>query len=477
MTKVSRQPAAVLDSFAPMDEERADRLLAESREVFPWKIVVLDDDPTGVQTVHGVSVYTDWEEDTVKAGFLEENPMFFILTNSRSFSRKTTEEIHELIAERVEKVGRETGRQYILISRGDSILRGHYPQETETLKRGLEKAGQLTFDGEIFCPFFPEGGRYTFGNIHYVKEGDVLTPAGLTEFAQDKTFGFQSSALPDYIEEKTEGRYRAEECICITLEDLRCFRIEKIEEQIQAAENFQKIVVNAVCYGDLKVFCVAFLRAVRRGKRFLVRSAAAFPKVLAGVEEQPLLTRADLVREEEANGGIVLVGSHVKRTTVQLECLRHSVRKPVFMEFDVNTWFRKGGLPKEQQIIVQRTEELISSGSTVVIYTSRKLLVPDTQDRDEILRASVEISNAITGIIGKLTVRPRFIIAKGGTTSSDVGTKALRVRRADVIGQVKKGIPVWMTGKESRFPGMPYIIFPGNVGEESDLRDIVEQLM
>ncbi len=258
---------------------------------------------------------------------------------------------------------------------------------------------------------------------------------------------------------------------------MRCFRIEKIEEQIQAAENFQKIVVNAVCYGDLKVFCVAFLRAVRRGKRFLVRSAAAFPKVLAGVEEQPLLTRADLVREEEANGGIVLVGSHVKRTTVQLECLRHSVRKPVFMEFDVNTWFRKGGLPKEQQIIVQRTEELISSGSTVVIYTSRKLLVPDTQDRDEILRASVEISNAITGIIGKLTVRPRFIIAKGGITSSDVGTKALRVRRADVIGQVKKGIPVWMTGKESRFPGMPYIIFPGNVGEESDLRDIVEQLM
>ena len=89
----------------------------------------------------------------------------------------------------------------------------------------------------------------------------------------------------------------------------------------------------------------------------------------------------------------------------------------------------------------------------------------------------MEISDAITGIIGKLTVRPRFIIAKGGITSSDVGTKALRVRRADVIGQVKKGIPVWMTGKESRFPGMPYIIFPGNVGEESDLRDIVEQLM
>ena len=96
---------------------------------------------------------------------------------------------------------------------------------------------------------------------------------------------------------------------------------------------------------------------------------------------------------------------------------------------------------------------------------------------EEKLQISVKISNAVTSIIGKLQVKPKFIIAKGGITSSDVGTKALRVKKARVMGQVKKGIPVWMTGEESKFPGMPYIIFPGNVGEVSTLKEIVEELI
>jgi uncharacterized protein YgbK (DUF1537 family) len=74
-------------------------------------------------------------------------------------------------------------------------------------------------------------------------------------------------------------------------------------------------------------------------------------------------------------------------------------------------------------------------------------------------------------------VRPGFIIAKGGITASDVGTKALRVRRATVMGQIKPGVPVWMTDSGSKFPHMPYVIFPGNVGETATLREAVENLM
>ena len=114
---------------------------------------------------------------------------------------------------------------------------------------------------------------------------------------------------------------------------------------------------------------------------------------------------------------------------------------------------------------------------TAVIYTSRQLLAPENMTPEEKLQISVKISNAVTSIIGKLSVKPKFIIAKGGITSSDVGTKALRVKKARVMGQVKKGIPVWMTGEESKFPGMPYIIFPGNVGEVSTLKEIVEELI
>ena len=79
-------------------------------------------------------------------------------------------------------------------------------------------------------------------------------------------------------------------------------------------------------------------------------------------------------------------------------------------------------------------------------------------------------------MVGRLTVKPRFLIAKGGITSSDVGVKALKVKRALALGQVKPGIPVWLTGAESKFPSMPYLIFPGNVGTVEELREIVELL-
>jgi len=39
------------------------------------------------------------------------------------------------------------------------------------------------------------------------------------------------------------------------------------------------------------------------------------------------------------------------------------------------------------------------------------------------------------------------------------------------------GIPVWLTGPESLFPNTPYIIFPGNVGDDDSLKKIVTMLM
>lgn len=80
-------------------------------------------------------------------------------------------------------------------------------------------------------------------------------------------------------------------------------------------------------------------------------------------------------------------------------------------------------------------------------------------------------------LVGRLTVTPAFVIAKGGITSSDVGTKALAVKKANVLGQIRPGIPVWQTGEESRFPSVPYVIFPGNVGDDSTLKEAVEILL
>ena len=469
-------PFHTVEERSKTDADKAEALLSQAMEGFHKKLVVLDDDPTGVQTVHDVSVYTDWEEESIRKGFEEKEAMFFILTNSRSFSVEETTKVHQDIAARVAKVARELGQDFMIISRGDSTLRGHYPLETQLLADGLTKNEGVVVDGEIICPFFPEGGRYTMDNIHYVKEQDNLVPAGMTEFAKDKTFGYKSSDLTEYVEEKTEGKYHKEDCITISLDELNALDVQGVKVKLMTAKDMAKIIVNAVSYADLKVFCAALVLAMKEGKHYMARTAAAFTKVMGRISDQPLLGREQL-EGDTRNGGIVLIGSHVKKTTDQLNCLKELDGQVDFMEFQVNTVFEENGLEKEVEKTVKAAEEKILSGRTVVIYTSRQLLAPENMTPEEKLHISVKISNAVTSIIGKLSVKPKFIIAKGGITSSDVGTKALRVKKARVMGQVKKGIPVWMTGEESKFPGMPYIIFPGNVGEVSTLKEIVEELI
>lgn len=467
---------SILTNCPIPDEPSVDSLLLEERTSFNKTIIVLDDDPTGIQTVHGVPVYTDWTEETIKSAILSQEPLFFLLTNSRSFSKEETVHVHTQIAETIGRLSLELNRDFLIISRGDSTLRGHYPLETDTLNTAFSKVTGTPFDGEIICPFFLEGGRYTIDNIHYVKEGRQLIPAGLTEFAKDKSFGYASSHLGDYVEEKSQGVYKKKDCIYISLEELRGLQYELITEKLVSARNFQKIIVNAMDYIDVKIFCICWFRAMKLGKTYLARSAAALPRVAGNIRPIPLLTRKDLIPEQDKNGGIIIIGSHVQKTSLQLEALKKSSTNLVFIEFDVNTCFQEDHMKAEILRIQEKVESSILAGKTAAVYTSRKLLVPDTANKDKILQVSVHISESLTSIVRNLSVKPNYIIAKGGITSSDVGTKGLQVKKALVMGQIRKGIPVWMTGEESKFPGIPYIIFPGNVGEESTLKEIVEEL-
>lgn len=477
MSRETALPVDVLKRYPRPDEERLERDYAEALGRFSSRIIVMDDDPTGVQTVHDIPVYTDWSRETFAEGFAGESAMFFILTNSRSMGREETEKVHREMAERIADVSAECGRDYTLISRSDSTMRGHYPAETEILRRVTEEKTGIRFDGEILCPFFREGGRYTIDNVHYVREGDRLVPAGQTEFARDRTFGYSSSHLGEWVEEKSGGRYRKEDCIYISLEDLRALNYEKITGQLMAAEGFRKIIVNSTEYCDVKAFTVAYINTVNRGRHFIFRSAAAVPKILGGIKDAPLLGGDRLRSAGRGNGGIIIVGSHVNKTTRQLEALKRSGLPVTFLEFSAESALRPGGPEAEKKRVLQEAEPLIRAGRTVAVYTSRKLLQTGDQDRERLLAVSVGISDALAGIVGELAVRPGFIIAKGGITSSDVGTKGLRVHRATVMGQIKPGIPVWLTGEESRFPHMPYVIFPGNVGDEQTLKEIVAELI
>ena len=468
--------ADILSSYPPVNEKAVDELLAKEIAGSNKKIVVLDDDPTGVQTVHDISVATNWSEDSIRKGFAEENKLFYILTNSRGFTAAQTEIAHREIAKAVDAVSKETGKEYIFISRSDSTLRGHYPLETIILKEEYEKNTGNKIDGEILCPFFKEGGRYTIDDVHYVRYGDTLVPAAETEFAKDKTFGYTVSDLKEYVEEKTGGVYKKENVTAISLKDIRALAFDKIEEQLMAVEDFNKIVVNAIDYVDVKIFCVALYRAMAKGKTFMFRTAAAIVKVMGGVSDQPLLTREQMVVKETESGGVIVIGSHTEKTTRQMEMLKE-IPDIAFVELNARLVRDEAAFAREVERCLALEEEYISSGRTVCVYTTRTLITADTGDKEDDLRLAVRISDAVQSLVGRLSIVPSFVIAKGGITSSDVGTKALAVQRANVLGQIKPGIPVWQTGDESKFPQTPYVIFPGNVGEDSTLKEAAEILI
>ncbi|MFF2446930.1 four-carbon acid sugar kinase family protein [Neobacillus sp. NPDC058068] len=470
-----RLAAEAFEKIPAVDVSVVDELLKKELTILNKKIIVLDDDPTGVQTVHGISVYTDWSLDSIEMGFLEENSMFFLLTNSRGFTAAETETAHQEIAANVLMVSRKLNRDFIIISRGDSTLRGHYPLETKVLKETIQSSSVRSFDGEILLPFFKEGGRFTIDNTHYVQYDQFLVPAGETEFAKDRTFGYTHSHLGEWVEEKTNGEFPAEKTTYISLESIRALDLETSTNQLLKVNDFNKVVVNAVDYVDVKIFTIALIRALHAGKNFMFRSAAALTKVLGGVSDKELLTREELMKEESNNGGLIIVGSHVQKTTEQLEELKKSDAIE-FIEFNVHLVLQPEKFHAEVDRIVETCEQMIRSGKNVAVYTRRERLDLGEGKKEEELKLSVQISDAVTSIVQRLEVRPSYIIAKGGITSSDIGTKGLNVKRATVAGQIKPGIPVWTTGNESKFPGIAYVVFPGNVGTKTTLREVAEIL-
>lgn len=450
-------------------------LWEKERALFSHKIIVLDDDPTGVQTVHGIPVFTDWSEETIVEMFEEKRQMVFLLTNSRAFSEEQTRQVHTDIANRIAFASEKLDVPYLLISRGDSTLRGHYPLETVVLKDTLEQVSSAHFDGEIILPFFKEGGRETIDDTHYVKQGDSYTPAGETEFARDRMFGFTNSNLKKWVEERTQGAYLADDVLSISLDELRALDLTSMGNKLMNLKNFQKLIVNAVTEDDVKAFSIALLRAIKSGKNFLYRTAASFTKVIGHVDSRSYLTKEELITEPTKNGGLIIVGSHVQKTTDQLNQLK-KLTEIYFVEFDCHLVLNEEQFKEETNRIQTLINTKIDEGITVCVYTSRERIDLGEGREEEELALSVKISNSVTQFVRNCAAKPSFVLAKGGITSSDIGTSGLSVKKAEVLGQIAPGIPVWKTGKESRFPSIPYIIFPGNVGEDDTLKRIIQLL-
>jgi len=440
------------------------------------KIIVLDDDPTGIQTVHSIPVYTSWDFSTLRQIMEGKHKLIYILTNSRALTSVETQRLHKQLARDLKLVALEEGKKFLLISRSDSTLRGHYPLENKTIYNELTKDEKI--DGEIIIPFFLEGGRFTFNDIHYIKEGDVLVPIGQTEFARDSVFGYKSSNLKEWIEEKTAGQYPAGQVISISLNMLRAKDIKGVLHKLLEIKNFNKVIVNAVEYTDIKVFLIALSESINRGKNYLFRTAASFVQVIGGINPKPLLTKETLYpKGKPSMPGLIIIGSYVQKTTRQMKKLAE-LSNLIWVEWDVSQAKTQECLRAEVDRVASEVKKGFNFEKDVCIYTSREYYRSNSQDQnnDKDLIFSSRISNGLVKVIQALKIRPGFLVAKGGITSSDIGVKGLNVRRAMVMGQIQPGIPVWKLGSESRFPGLPYIIFPGNVGTDDTLKKVVKIL-
>ncbi|MGH7996388.1 MAG: four-carbon acid sugar kinase family protein [Opitutaceae bacterium] len=439
----------------------------------PPKVVVLDDDPTGTQTVHGVDVFTDGSVAELVSALSDPAPCCYLLTNSRSLPSEQAFELTREIAANLTEASRRTGRPFSAISRSDSTLRGHFPEETDALSASLG----APCDGTLLIPAFFEGGRITVGDVHYVQEGDRRIPAAETPFAKDATFGYAHSNLREWIEEKTRGRVSAGEVASVGLDLLRGpGGAGAARDLLLGLPQGAYVVVNAAAYSDLEVFVRGLVQAEKAGRHYVCRTAASFVRVRAGIEPRTLLTAREILTEGEpagGAGGLVVVGSYVEKTTEQLHAAL-GLPGIAAVELFVDRLADPEGRREEARRVAAAAESALSAGRPALVYTSRGRV--SALGRAGELSAGRIVSDALVSVVRSIGVRPRFIVAKGGITSSDLAVRGLNLRRARVLGQALPGVPVWRAGPESRFPGLSYIVFPGNVGGSAALGDLIVQL-
>ena len=330
------------------------------------KLVVLDDDPTGTQTVHGVDVLTDFSEESLASALADPRPCFYVLTNTRSLPAPEAAALVGRVAAHLSAAGASTGVDFAVASRSDSTLRGHFAEELSALEHGLGRP----IDATIVVPAFFEGGRYTIDDVHYVADGEWLIPAAETEFARDATFGYRHSRLPDWIEEKTGGRIRAGEVRSIDLPTLRrTGGADTVRARLLELPRGAFVVVNAAAYSDLEVFVHGLLQAEAAGRRFLFRTAASFVRVRAGLLPQPLLRPSEVVIPGPA-GGLVVVGSYIGKTTAQLEALL-TVTGTTGIELVVDRLAEEAARASEVRRVSALAADAIRAGRHAVVFTSR----------------------------------------------------------------------------------------------------------
>ncbi len=430
------------------------------------KIIVLDDDPTGSQTVHSCLLLTRWDVETLQLGLADDSPIFFVLTNTRALTAKEATDVTREVCHNL-KLAIDAPEGFLVVSRSDSTLRGHYPVETDVIAQELGP-----FDAHFLVPAFFEGGRITRDSVHYLIIDGTPTPVHETEFARDSVFGYHHSDLSNYVEEKTQGRIPAAAVERFVLEDIRAGSLARL---MNLTGN-QCVVVDGETQADFNQFAADVLAAASQGKRFLFRSAASILTSLANLGPQPVAAEDMAKYVRGSKPGAVIVGSHVKKTTQQLENL---LKEPGIAGIEIDVAHLLDESETQRTALLRQTLATIydahTTGKTPVVYTSRQeLTFADVQTR---LQFGAAVSDLLMDIVRGLPPDLGFLVSKGGITSNDVLSKGLALRSARLLGQILPGCSIVRTPVDHpQFPELPVVLFPGNVGDADALATVYRRL-
>lgn len=427
--------------------------------------IVIDDDPTGNQTVYDIPLLTAWSEATIRREFTNKTPAFFVLTNSRSLSEQQSTKIFEEISENILRAAQKTGRKFTIISRSDSTLRGHF-SELEAIKKPHEHHNGIT----VFAPVMFEGGRVTVNDTHYICENDELIPVTDTPFSKDHTFAYTHANLKGYINEKTNGKVSEKDITSLSVKAIRTLSIEELCQHILTVPSGTYLVLNALNYNDLDKVTHALLLAEKKGKNIFYRTSSSFVPAYIGQQPKPLLTPQS---GNSKKGGLTIVGSYVAKSSLQLQYVLENNPEIEAICLDVSTLI-KSNVNNYLASITSQIDHTIDKGRDVIVYTSRTVITGENTDAT--IQIASTVSQALVSLVNGLNTCPKYVLAKGGITSHDLAIKGLHMKRSEVVGQLLPGIPVWKMGTETRFPDLLYIVFPGNVGDQKTLSTLIQKL-
>lgn len=436
------------------------------------RLLILDDDPTGSQCVAGIDVAFDLDP-AIPVGVLEgPGSACFVLTNTRALDEQEAVALNRRVLAGVLDGGVPASGLHV-VSRSDSTLRGHVIAEPVAIADELAARG-IDVDAFVLCPAMLEAGRFTERDVHYATVGGEAVEVAETDFARDATFGFTSSDLRAFLEERSGGAVRAADVLSVSLEDIRA-GAGRVREILADARDRRWVVVNATEYTDLEVVAEAMALLEAEGRTFVTRCAPSFVRPLVGQQGARVVDPDSItIPEGRLDHGLVVVGSHVGLTTTQLRAVQ---QRGTLAEVEIHV---PSVLDERREhhladVAAQATETLRSSDC--VVFTSRDLV--RTDDPAESLAIARSVSDAVVEVVRRVReAKPAWVVAKGGITSHEVAENGLGIRRARVEGQFWPGQVSLFSAQVApdEVMGAPYVVFPGNVGGEEALADVIDVL-